>query len=285
MNWSRPCTIATVSTAAACILLMLVILCYLRPQTAASLPSIDIAPSMTPAPCSRLPSALNSSMYTAIRARAASIIRSVDPSLPRNTWAFLIGGQDSSLGYSDTDVPFRQESNFLYLTGWNMSGAMALFSVDDGSLHLLLKVRCDCSSDETNHVNALQDWTQADALWNGPRESLESAAARLQCNVSLTSSVATILLSISPALLITLPGPIPPILSPYNVSSELLLRALAVSRAVKLPQEIELIAAATRASLRAHAIVKQRAAPGDAEGKLAALFRFSNEDCGIPFQA
>ncbi len=46
-----------------------------------------------------------------------------------------------SLGYSDTEVPFRQESNFLYLTGWNMSGAMALFSLDDGSLHLLLQVR------------------------------------------------------------------------------------------------------------------------------------------------
>jgi Xaa-Pro aminopeptidase len=70
-----------------------------------------------------------------------------------------------------------------------------------------------------------------------------------------------------------------------RVTSALLLRALAVSRAVKLPQEIELIAAATRASLRAHAIVQRRAAPGDSEGKIAALFRFSNEDCGLPFQA
>jgi hypothetical protein len=79
-------------------------------------------------------------MYSEIRARAAAVIRSINPSLPSNTWAFLIGGQDSSLGYSDTEIPFRQESNFLYLTGWNMSGAMALFSVDDTSLHLLLQV-------------------------------------------------------------------------------------------------------------------------------------------------
>jgi hypothetical protein len=33
------------------------------------------------------------------------------------------------------------------LTGWNMSGAIALFSVDDGSLHLLLQVRCSSASD------------------------------------------------------------------------------------------------------------------------------------------
>jgi hypothetical protein len=284
LKWNRPCTIATLSTAAACVLLMLVILCFLRPHITAAWPPLDLAASRTPAPCSSRPSAADGSMYPAVRKRAASIIRSIDPSLPRNTWAFLVGGQDTSLGYSDTEVPFRQESNFLYLTGWNMSGAMALFSVDDGSLHLLLQVRCAVYQ-RTFHVKPLQEWTESDALWNGPRESLESAAVRLQCNVSLASSVAAILMSLSPALLLTLPGPLSPILSPYNVSSELLLRALAVSRAVKLPQEIELIAAATSASLRAHAIVQQRAAPGDSEGEIAALFRFSNEDCGLPFQA
>lgn len=103
--------------------------------------------------------------------------------------------------------------------------------------------------------------------------------------MSLTSSAVAKLASISPALILTLPGPPSPIVSPYNVSSSLLLHALAVSRAVKLPQEIELIAAATAASLRAHAIVQQQAAPGDSEGKIAALFRFSCEDCGMPFQA
>ena len=87
-------------------------------------------------------------MYPAVRARAAAIVRSIDPSLPPNTWAFLVGGQDTTLGYSDTEVPFRQESNFLYLTGWNMSGAMALFSLDDGSLHLLLQVRCHIPSEQ-----------------------------------------------------------------------------------------------------------------------------------------
>jgi hypothetical protein len=87
--------------------------------------------------------AANNSMYPAVRARAASVIRSLHPSLPPNTWAFLVGGLESNLGYSDTEIPFRQESNFLYLTGWNMSGAVALFSVDDGSLRLLLQVlRC-----------------------------------------------------------------------------------------------------------------------------------------------
>ncbi len=136
-----------------------------------------------------------------------------------------------------------------------------------------------------SHVTRFQDWTDDDALWNGVRESLHSAAQRLRCNVSLTSDAAVILASISPALLLTLPGPPSPLLASYNVSATLLLPALAVSRAVKLPQEIELIAAATRASLRAHAIVQQQAAPGDSEGEIAALFRFSCEDCGLPFQA
>ena len=144
---NRPCTMATVSTMVSCVLLMLVIFCFLRPQTAAEWPPLDPAPSDAQKPCTTLPSAAISSMYPAVRARAASIIRSIDPSLPRNTWAVLIGGQDSSLGYSDTEVPFRQESNFLYLTGWNMSGAIAMFSVDDGSLHLLLQVRCSSASD------------------------------------------------------------------------------------------------------------------------------------------
>ena len=134
-------------------------------------------------------------------------------------------------------------------------------------------------------VMNLQEWTSTDALWNGPRESLESAAARLHCNVSLTSDAAAILNLISPSLLLTLPGQSSPLVAPYNVSSTLLLPALAVSRAVKVPQEIELIAAATSASLRAHAVVQQHAAPGDSEGEIAALFRFSNEDCGLPFQA
>ena len=103
--------------------------------------------------------------------------------------------------------------------------------------------------------------------------------------MSLTSAAAAILASISPTLVLTLPADPSPLLAPYNVSSSLLLPALAVSRAVKLPQEIELIAAATRASLRAHAIVQQLAAPGDSEWEIAARFRFSNEECGLPFQA
>ncbi len=134
-------------------------------------------------------------------------------------------------------------------------------------------------------MDVCQEWTEADALWNGPRESPQSAAARLQCNVSLTSAAAAILASISPTLVLTLPADPSPLLAPYNVSSSLLLPALAISRAVKLPQEIELIAAATRASLRAHAIVQQLAAPGDSEWEIAARFRFSNEECGLPFQA
>ena len=91
---------------------------------------------------------VTSAACTLLCARAAAIVRSIDPSLPPNTWAFLVGGQDTTLGYSDTEVPFRQESNFLYLTGWNMSGAMALFSLDDGSLHLLLQVRCHIPSEQ-----------------------------------------------------------------------------------------------------------------------------------------
>ena len=135
------------------------------------------------------------------------------------------------------------------------------------------------------HLTRVQEWTDTDALWNGARESPESAAARLRCNVSLVPAAAALLSSLSPALLLTLPGPSSPLLTPYNQSSSLLLPALAVSRAVKLPQEIQLIAAATSASLRAHAIVQQQVAPGDSEGKIAALFRFANEDCSLPFQS
>jgi hypothetical protein len=138
LKWNRPCTVATIATTIACLLLMLLILCYLRPDAAETWPPSDVPPPFLP--CTQAPT-VNGSMYPAVRARAAAVIRSISPSLPPNTWAFLVGGQESSLGYSDTEVPFRQESNFLYLTGWNMSGALALFSVDDGSLHLLLQVR------------------------------------------------------------------------------------------------------------------------------------------------
>ena len=142
VNWGRPCTIATIAAVVACLSLMLVVVCFLRPHAADAWPPSVQPPTIVRAPCEPVPTA-NSSMYPAVRARAAATIRSLNPTLPPNTWAFLVGGQDSSLGFSDTEVPFRQESNFLYLTGWNMSGAMALFSVDDGSLHLLLQV-CVC---------------------------------------------------------------------------------------------------------------------------------------------
>ncbi len=139
LKWNRPCTVASISTTIACVLLMLVVLCYSGPRAAETWPSPQFSPSNARTPCGNVPPA-NSSMYLAVRARAAATIRSISPSLPNNTWALLVGGRDSSLGYSDTEVPFRQESNFLYLTGWNMSGAIALFSVDDGSLYLLLQV-------------------------------------------------------------------------------------------------------------------------------------------------
>jgi hypothetical protein len=142
LKWNRPCTAAIAATLVACVSLMLLVLCYLRPHDSPAPPPSGGTPPVTQAPCTRVPAA-NNSMYPAVRARAASVIRSLHPSLPPNTWAFLVGGLESNLGYSDTEIPFRQESNFLYLTGWNMSGAVALFSVDDGSLRLLLQVlRC-----------------------------------------------------------------------------------------------------------------------------------------------
>jgi hypothetical protein len=141
LKWNRPCTAAVAATLIACVSVMLVILCYLKPHDSSASPLSDRIPSVTQAPCTPLPAA-NNSMYLAVRARAAAVIRSIHPTLPPNTWAYLVGGLESSLGYSDTEVPFRQESNFLYLTGWNMSGAVALFSIDDASLHLLLQVIC-----------------------------------------------------------------------------------------------------------------------------------------------
>eukprot|EP00698_Gefionella_okellyi_P003041 TRINITY_DN12862_c0_g1_i1.p1 TRINITY_DN12862_c0_g1~~TRINITY_DN12862_c0_g1_i1.p1 ORF type:complete len:326 (-),score=73.18 TRINITY_DN12862_c0_g1_i1:639-1616(-) len=186
--------------------------------------------------------------------------------VPVNSLIFLQGAQETTRFYSDTELPFRQESNFLYATGWEGAGAQAVVSAS-GLCYLFVP-----------------EPTLSDAIWNGRVQTLDEIRAEADVDeVFYLKNFTTVLAELQPTLVFTLPDVIVPAALaavPYNDTQ--LLMSFARARAVKTSAEIALMTKSAHVSGQAHVALMQQARIGMYEFQLADLFSSYCSYCNMP---
>lgn len=178
--------------------------------------------------------------------------------MTRQPQILLLAGEVT--GYrndTDRELPFRQESNFFYLTGCNVPSSLVLASFQAGNAATVLFV---------------PKAEQADIMWSIPPPELKDArglfdATNIQHPAAFSEIVNVVLKATPDALVHTLPrnSPLfPQVPSQYlshfspnvtTTSDKYLLSALERTRLLKDADEIALIKRANEISSRAHETV------------------------------
>ncbi len=154
---------------------------------------------------------------------------------------------------TDRELPFRQESNFLYLSGCHIPGA-----------HLLLSA-IPSSDDRPPSVRShlfIPEQDSSELMWSAPLPEPNHIQRTSDIDaVSTVSALPEALSSLAPdALVHTLPRTSPrlPALHPALGSAtedEFLLNALHTARLIKTSHEVDLIRHANDISSRAHELI------------------------------
>ncbi|KDQ58026.1 hypothetical protein JAAARDRAFT_34840 [Jaapia argillacea MUCL 33604] len=171
---------------------------------------------------------------------------------------FLAGGVTPYRNDTDRELPFRQESNFYYLTGCPVPS----------SLLLITSTPPYSSLTTTLFIPPIEP---ADLMWSVPPPTLEQAAAIFNVDnvlptTSLSATLSSIIQSNPNAIIHTLPldpptsslfPTLPPTLTSFKNSLQdaYLLPALHKARLIKTPYEIAQIRKANEISSRAHEVV------------------------------
>lgn len=228
-------------------------------SSVASLPAV-IEPCIVPDAPSRVPIR---GMYAANR--LASMQRLYEQ-LNRNSAAFnsaviyVQGGADEVYYYSDTDRLFRQESNFLYLSGYESPGL-------NNRVPELVIIPSVNGNGVVSQVGYLfvEECDAFCQVWNGEAVSLEQLRARYDTeNINWRSQMASVLtpLLAGRGTTYTFPGvawsrsAAPSLLQPMRTNTLLLQRtSVPAARAIKTPSEMILMRTATEVSAAAHAAI------------------------------
>eukprot|EP00729_Bicosta_minor_P005868 gene5868-32049_t len=168
--------------------------------------------------------------------------------------AVLIGGVAEERAGSDTEILFRQESNFIYLSGFDHPGAQLVVGLDSTSALL----------------RAGDAWLfvpRGNAVWQGRTETLEDFKARVPTTVYTFSGV--------------------DVKIPFSAEqdSTTLRGKLATARATKTDGEIELLRAASEVSVESHKTIMAHVKCGNYESEAESLFRYVSHNYGARFQA
>ncbi|KAJ9464641.1 Xaa-Pro dipeptidase [Diplonema papillatum] len=180
-----------------------------------------------------------------------------------NTVCLMVGADLEMRTGSDTEILFRQESNFIYATGWDHPGARALIGMDPSPSAVL-------------PLGAAWLFVpQRDPVWVGLEDSLENYMKKYDVyNVSWISDYFPVL---------------DEVIKPDNVvqwdSSSELLSAFNEARVHKLDDEVELIRAATQIAVEEHKKVMQHITCGMWESDAESLFRYVGHNYGARFQS
>ena len=190
--------------------------------------------------------------------------------------AALVGGQQEERDGSDTDVLFRQESNFLYLSGFDHPGAKLLVGLDS-------------SRDPGLDLQPGAAWLfvpHGNAVWDGRDETLEDFEARYDVDgVFWLEDFDKQLEALAPRTVFTLANA--PIQVPEATEHDTVaLRGkLAEARAVKTPGEIALSRAAASITVAEHETVMRKIRCRERESDAESLFRYVGHNYGARFQA
>ncbi|KAL0225670.1 hypothetical protein P9112_012994 [Eukaryota sp. TZLM1-RC] len=170
----------------------------------------------------------------------------------------LLGGGKSSAQYTtDRDLPFRQESNFFYLTGVQRPDCLAMINASTGKFTLF--------------APALDPSLE---MWMGPLPSFEDLAKEYGADEVLdVEDLNSVLPQFSHEKMYVFPHLFPmDVLSDYEIDTELLQETIEEMRVIKKPLEIEEIRKACGFTNKAFRTVMALIRPGMKEFHVQALF-------------
>ena len=182
-----------------------------------------------------------------------------------------IKGQSVTHRYStDFEYPFRQESNFLYLTGVNEPDFALILNPSKREYHLLLPRR---------------DATYA--VWMGFVHSPEKYKKMYQPDhIHYTDELEEVFRTLKPSSVHCISESDATQIRGYgfNTNNGELLDALAFCRVLKTPDEIGQLRIASRVGGEAHKALMKSVAPGKMEYEMQALFDFTCTNAGLRHQ-
>ncbi|KAJ3044499.1 hypothetical protein HDV00_001926 [Rhizophlyctis rosea] len=189
-------------------------------------------------------------------------------------WVYIKGFETTVRQWTDTELPFRQESNFFYLTG-----------ATEPDLHLLLNTHT-----KTSHL-FIPNHSPDHALWCGP--SLDPAGAVRKYGVDEAYYVEDLPTVLSKGLdspsnvrVHVLDGTDVSRLGSVRVEKDKFVTAITEARVVKSEGEIELMRRAAKASGEAHIALMKEVKPDEgSESTLQALFEYECFKRGGRYQA
>ncbi|KAJ3056965.1 hypothetical protein HK097_002343 [Rhizophlyctis rosea] len=184
-------------------------------------------------------------------------------------WAYLKGFETTVRKWTDTELPFRQESNFFYLTGAN-----------EPDLHLLLNLRTGKS-----HLFVPRH-SPDHALWCGPSLTPSEAVAQYGVDEAFYSDELSGVLKQEDAVVHVVDGTDLSTLSGAKSDASNLQTAITEARVIKSEGELELMRKAAKASGEAHIALMKAVRPGEGnESTLQALFEYECFRRGGRYQA
>jgi Xaa-Pro dipeptidase len=214
----------------------------------------------------------------------------------------LAGGNSTLLYYSDTEVLFRQESNFKYVFGYEGADAVGLI---------------DLASDQT--FLFVPNFDTYYSIWNGPQMTLEEIEKTYGVKAHYVSQLDEVIASLAPPVIYTAPPPasanafdaakertadmpymptregLPKyddLLKNYkgDVNSTFLLSAFSGARTVKNADEIDLIEIAGNVSSNAHNAIMSKMSSMMKDGRVheftvESFFLEQTYNCGLRHQS
>lgn len=204
-------------------------------------------------------------MHKIHREKVASLFKK------ENDCALFIAGATVTHRYgTDFEYPFRQESNFLYLTGVAEPDFFALIECNTGKYHLFVPKR-----------DAMY------AVWYGFVHSLDSYKKKYSPDeIHYTEDLKTVLASIKPDLVYCIRGIHSKTVTGlgYKTESGTLADAIASCRVIKNVHEKSELQKASDVASEAHRTVMSAIQPGMMEYEMQALFEFTCTKNGMRHQ-
>eukprot|EP01062_Namystynia_karyoxenos_P023028 TRINITY_DN18860_c0_g1_i1.p2 TRINITY_DN18860_c0_g1~~TRINITY_DN18860_c0_g1_i1.p2 ORF type:complete len:584 (+),score=219.08 TRINITY_DN18860_c0_g1_i1:100-1752(+) len=184
---------------------------------------------------------------------------------------------------SDTEILFRQESNFIYLTGFDHPGAKAIIGLDS-----------DAKS--SSPLRAGHCWLfvpRGDPVWVGRTETLDDYKAKYDVDdVFWIEDFERKFEEAAPQKVYTFAnarvwggGVPPPCAESADIDNTQLRSALAAARVVKTDDEIAFMRAVTNIAVREHQVMIRSVQCGDWESDAEAIFRYVGHNYGARFQS
>jgi len=179
---------------------------------------------------------------------------------------FLRGGSIQTRN-ADTELLFRQESNFWYVTGVDSPDCTVLLDATARKAYLFVP-----------------QFTEYDAVWYGRLETLDQMRQRFDMDeVYYLTEFQTVLNKTAPSTVYIVAGETFPNGS-YAIN-QTLTRALFTARSIKGPQEINLLRLVSQISSDAHVELMKMCRPGMYEYNLESRFLYETYNCGMRQQA